>query len=156
MAGLPFPCIRNGCAREYQSNGRRYPRHLLQGPAMRLFPVVLLAATAFATACGSLGYLTSQTVIEPQKAFLLGGGQPGAFTVTGKNSGPVPVSIFVERGGTRDSITTLLPGAPVEATFPAGAMAVIRNASSSRTAVVDLKVRGDVSQLGMRYESARR
>jgi hypothetical protein len=118
---------------------------------MRFAPLLLLAATA----CGSLGYLTSQTVIEPQKAFLLGGGQAGAFTVTGKNSGSVPVTLFIELGGKRDSITTLLPGAPVDATFPAGAMAVIRNASTTGTAVVDLKVKGDASQLGMRYEPAR-
>jgi hypothetical protein len=118
---------------------------------MRLLPLLLLLA---APACASLGHLTSQTVIDPEKAFLLGGGQPGAFTVTGKNSGSVPVSLFVEQGGKRDSITTLQPGAPVEFTFPAGAMAVIRNTSRTRTAMVDLKVRGDVSQLGMRYEPA--
>jgi hypothetical protein len=118
---------------------------------MRLLPVLLLAATA----CSSWGHLTSQTVVEPQKAFLLGGGQPGAFTVTGRNSGSVPVSVFVEQGGKRDSITTLLPGAAVNLTFPARAMAVIRNTSSTRTAVVNLNVRGDISQLGMRYEPAR-
>ena len=118
---------------------------------MRVLPALLLSLGG----CATFASLTSQTIIEPQKSFLLGGGQRGAFSVTGKNAGSVPVTLFVDLRGKRDSITTLAPGAPFEASFPAEAMAVIRNTSTSRNAMVNLKVRGDAASLGMRYEAAR-
>jgi hypothetical protein len=108
------------------------------------------ALISFVAACTSL---TSTTVIEPGKAFRLGGGQAGEFVVRGTNTGPVSIVVFSERAGMRDSIGTIPAGAPVDAVFPKSAMAVFMNTSSTRTATVAIKVTGDVRALGMGYES---
>jgi len=102
--------------------------------------------------CASFGSLTSTTTIEPDKAFRLGGGQPGAFYVRGTNSGTVPIVVFSELDGKRDSVTTIAPGAPVDARFPKSATAIFKNTSSTQTATVSIKVTGDINALGMRYE----
>jgi hypothetical protein len=98
--------------------------------------------------------LTSSTMIEPNRAFRLGGEQGGAFNVSGRNTGPVPVIVYAEVNGTRDSITTLAPGDPVDARFAARTTAVFRNPSTRATAVVSIVVTGDTRALGMRYETA--
>ena len=110
-------------------------------------PALLLLLVA---ACTSL---TSTTSIDPNKAFRLGGGQTGAFTVRGRNVGPVAIVVFTELGGRRDSVLTVAPGAPVEASFPAKAMAVFMNTSSATKATVAIKVTGDIGSLGMGYEA---
>lgn len=116
------------------------------GPCARIAaPLLLLLA-----ACTSL---TSTTSIDPDKAFRLGGGQPGAFTVRGRNIGPVAIVVFSELGGRRDSVLTVAPGASVEASFPAKAMAVFMNTSSAAQATVAIKVTGDIGALGMAYEA---
>jgi hypothetical protein len=112
-------------------------------------PALFLATSLFAAACTSL---TSTTSIDPGKAFRLGGGQAGAFVVHGKNSGSVAVVVFSELAGKRDSLLTLAPGAPVDASFPKSAMAVFRNTSLTKTATVAIKVTGDIGALGMGYE----
>lgn len=111
--------------------------------------LLVLVLVPFMAACGSLN---SSISIEPGKAFRLGGGQAGEFVVRGRNTGPVPVTVFSELAGKRDSILTLAPGAPVDARFPAMATAVFSNASSTATATVAVKVTGDTDALGMRYE----
>jgi hypothetical protein len=100
-------------------------------------------------ACASL---TSTTTIEPDKAFRLGGGQAGAFVVRGTNAGPVPIVVYSELNGKRDSVLTLAPGAPVDARFAKAAMAIFKNSSSTQTATVAIKVTGDIGALGMGYE----
>ena len=114
--------------------------------ACHFFIFALISLLAACTA------LTSTTRIEPGKAFRLGGGQPGAFLVRGTNTGPVAVVVFSEVAGKRDSIVTLAPGAPVDARFGSSAMAIFMNTSSTRTAIVAIKVTGDVSALRMGYE----
>jgi len=111
--------------------------------------IVLLALSPFVAACASL---TSTTSIEPGKAFRLGGGQAGAFVVRGTNAGPVPIVVFSELAGKRDSVLVLAPGAPVDARFPKAAMAVFMNTSMTQTATVAIKVTGDISSLSMSYE----
>ena len=118
----------------------------MSATAVRRFCIVLVALVA---ACTSL---TSTTVIEPGKAFRLGGGQAGAFLVRGTNAGTVAVSVFSEVAGKRDSIRTLAPGAPVDARFPRSATAIFRNTSSTVPATVAIKVTGDIGALGMTYE----
>lgn len=117
--------------------------------ALLSIPLLLLSA------CATFASLKSQTYIEPGKAFLLGGGQPGAFSVAGRNAGDVAVSVFRDSSGTRDSVTTLAPGASIDAVFPAGSMAVFRNSSPTKGAQLVITVRGDVSNLGMRYEPSK-
>lgn len=110
---------------------------------------IVLASLA---ACATFGSLNSETTIPPGQAFRLGGGQRGAFSVRGTNAGGVPVSVFLETAGKRDSVTTVLPGAEIDAEFPSGAVAIFRNASPASPAVVRIKVTGAISNLGMRYE----
>lgn len=107
------------------------------------------AIIAVLTACASL---TSTTIIEPGKAFRLGGGQAGPFDVRGTNIGPVAIVVFSELGGRRDSVLTLAPGAPVDARFPKAAMAIFMNTSTTLPATVAIKVTGDIGSLGMGYE----
>ncbi len=118
------------------------PIHLLRSS-------LLLATLA---ACTTFGSITSETTIEPGKSFRLGGGQRGAFAVRGTNAGRVPVSVFVERSGKRDSVTTVAPGGAIDAEFPSSAMAIFRNSSAAASAVVRIKVTGATSGLGMGYE----
>jgi hypothetical protein len=105
------------------------------------------------TACASFASLRSNTYIEPGKAFLLGGGQSGSFSVKGKNVGPNAIVVYNELAGRRDSVTTLPPGAEIDAEFPARAMAVFRNTSKTGGAELSIKVTGAISTLGMRYEA---
>jgi hypothetical protein len=126
---------------EVRMSTPRLRRHLLALPL------------AFAGACASFAALRSETFIEGGQAFKLGGGQRGAFSVVGRNSGSQPVIVYVEQGGRRASLTTLAPGAPIDAQFPPGAMAIFRNTSSTAGARVAIKVTGDISSLGMRYEA---
>ena len=100
-------------------------------------------------ACTSL---TSTTIIDPGKAFRLGGGQAGAFRVRGTNAGSVPVIVYSEVGGKRDSVLTLEAGAPVDARFPDSATAIFENRSLTDQAFVAIKVSGNIGALGMGYE----
>jgi hypothetical protein len=104
-------------------------------------------------ACASFASLRSNTYIEPGKAFLLGGGQSGSFSVRGKNVGRNAVVVYNELAGRRDSVTTLAPGAEIDAEFPARAMAVFRNTSKTGGAELSITVTGAISALGMRYEA---
>lgn len=110
----------------------------------------LVAVIPLLAACASL---TSTTIIEPGKAFRLGGGQGGAFVVRGTNAGSVPIVVYSDVDGRRDSVLTLAPGAPVDARFPKSAMAVFRNTSRTETAKVAITVTGDIGALGMGYEA---
>jgi hypothetical protein len=116
----------------------------------RLALALTLTLSVLTSACASFAALKSETYIEPGKAFLLGGAQRGAFSVDARNSGSVPVTLFAEREGRRDSITTLRPGESATADFPAMTMAVMRNQSGTRPATVRLRVTGETS-LDMRY-----
>ena len=112
-----------------------------------------LLCLAALPACASFAALTSQTYIEPGKAFRLGGGQAGSFAVRGRNAGGTAVIVYSELSGRRDSVTTLAPGAEIDAEFPSRAMAIFRNTSDSAGATLDLKVTGATSSLGMGYEA---
>lgn len=102
------------------------------------------------------GTINSNLQIEPGQTFELGGGQEGAFVVTGTNTGSVAVVVLskadgapaVERG-------TVAPGAAVEAKFAPGEMALLRNTSGQRTARLKLTITGDTSSLGMTYSGGR-
>lgn len=113
---------------------------------------VLLSATA---GCSVFSSVTSQTRIDPGQSFLLGGGQPGAFVVRGRNSGSVPVIIYQDRDGRRDSLGTAPPGGEIDAEFASRTMAVFRNTSATSSATVTVKITGGGSSLGMRYEPTR-
>ncbi|WP_285709116.1 hypothetical protein [Erythrobacter oryzae] len=114
-------------------------------------------ALAFAGTAVSAGEINSNLQIEAGKTFELGGGQPGGFTVTGRNTGPVAVVVLAkgagESGGAAVVKGRVEPGANVDAAFGAGEQALLRNTSDSRMARMKLVVRGDTSSLGMTYSA---
>ena len=119
----------------------------------RCFAVRCAVAMLVAPLLSACTSVTSRTSIDPGQAFRLGGGQPGAFTVRGSNSGAVPVVVFIDRNGQRDSITTVAPNQKIDATFPARSMAVFVNRSETQGASVTVKITGSASSLGMGYEA---
>lgn len=100
--------------------------------------------------------LHSHLLIDAGKQFLLGGGQPGAFTVKGQNVGPVAVVVREEpRTGPAIARGTLAPGTTARLKFAAGSTARLSNLGA-RQAVLELDVTGDVAQLRMTYEPIQR
>ena len=119
---------------------------------MRLNPfhIALLAASAAAVGPAWAAF-NSQTFIPPGQTFLLGGGQPGAFRVQGRNIGTVPVTIRSELNGAISFVATIAPGQSVDTQFQKGQMAQFENTSKKETARVSLRLTQDVSGLAMRY-----
>ena len=97
------------------------------------------------------GTIHSNLFIEPDKQFILGGDQRGAFKVAAKNVGAVPVEIR-ERplGGGTFGKATLAPGQSGVLKFAAGSTAVLLNPSGTK-ANLDLIITGD-TKLVMTYE----
>jgi hypothetical protein len=115
---------------------------------------LILAAALSLTAVAEAGSINSNLQIEAGQTFELGGGQPGAFAVTGTNTGSVAVVVLGQREGKAAEVRgTVAPGGKVDANFAAGEMALLRNTSESRTAQLKLKVTGDTSSLGMTYSA---
>ena len=101
--------------------------------------------------------ITSQTVIDAGKQFVLGGSQRGAFKVAAHNVGPVPVSV-AERAanGTLTERGRLEPGGRATLDFGRGTAALIRNLGEHQ-AKLDFKISGDVSfSMGMGYEGLKK
>ena len=101
----------------------------------------------------SSGTINSNLQIEAGKTFELGGGQEGAFTVTGRNTGAVAVEVLGRaEGSTQAQVRgTVAPGGEVNASFGSGEMALLRNTSLTEMARLKLKISGDTSALGMSY-----
>lgn len=99
------------------------------------------------------GEINSNLQIEAGQTFELGGGQEGAFTVTGRNTGPVAVEVLGKAEGASAGVSrgTVVPGGDVKASFAPGEMSLLRNTSDSKTARLKLKISGDTSSLGMSY-----
>jgi hypothetical protein len=113
-----------------------------------------IAMAGIAPALG--GTINSNLQIEAGKTFELGGGQEGAFVVTGRNTGPVAVEVLGKpEGGAALVRGTVAPGAAVDARFAAGEMALLRNTSSERMATLKLTISGDTTALGMSYSDNR-
>ena len=101
--------------------------------------------------------ITSVTTIEVGKQFVLGGQQRGAFRVSARNTGPVPVSVAERRpDGTLQERGRLEPGARAELAFGAGSAALVRNLGA-RPAELSVKIKGDASfRMGMGYEGLKK
>ena len=115
----------------------------------RRFTPLLALGTVLASACAGT---TSGTFIDPGQSFLVGGGQEREFSVKGRNTGPVPVEITVQREGTRVPVTTVVPGGSVDAVFRARDMVVFTN-RSDRRASLSVKLNRGPEELAMRYEA---
>lgn len=115
-------------------------------------PTLLLLLALFGCAD-----ITSQTIIDPGKQFVLGGQQRGAFRVAAHNVGPVPVNVAERRpDGTLAERGRLEPGGRATLAFAAGSAALVRNLGE-RQAKLDFKLSGDVSfGMGMTYEALKK
>jgi hypothetical protein len=114
---------------------------------------VTLSLAALSTAAQA-GQINSILQIEGGQTFELGGGQEGAFTVTGTNNGPVAV-VLLSKGPNMAAVERGLvaPGGTVDARFAPGEMALLRNTSGSQMARLRLTIIGDTSALGMTYSA---
>jgi hypothetical protein len=110
-------------------------------------------AASIMSMTNAVGPIKSNLLIEPGQQFVLGGDQPGAFFVSGVNSGPVAVRV-VERFASGDTLGrgVLAPGAKAGLKFEKGSAALIINKNSVK-ATLNLKITGDTN-LGMTYEGA--
>lgn len=117
----------------------------------KLVPAALAAAAALG-ASAAVAAINSNLYIEPAKTFVLGGGQRGAFTVSGENLGSVAVEVLARDDGADSVIATIAPGERFEQPFARGEGALLRNTSRSQQAHVKVRVTGSTGNLGMRYE----
>ena len=121
-----------------------------------LIPVVaparfLILAILLLPLLAVAGTIHSNLLIEPGKQFILGGNQKGAFRVSAKNVGTVPVEIRERpQGGGTFGKATLAPGQSGVLKFAAGSTAVLLNPSGTK-ANLTLTITGD-TKLGMTYE----
>lgn len=132
--------------------------HMLSLKRLTTLPVTagILALVAAAAAPVVAGTIKSNLQIEAGKTFELGGGQEGAFIVTGRNTGPVAVEVLGKPEGEAAMVRgTVAPGGAVDARFAAGETALLRNTSAARMATLKLKISGDTSALGMSYTDNR-
>ena len=123
---------------------------------LRPVPAAIATATlgvvAALTATAAAAAINSNLYIEPAKTFVLGGGQPGAFTVSGENKGAVAVEILAQEDGSATFIARVAPGERFEQDFARGEAALLRNSSEREQAHVKVRVTGYTRSLGMRYE----
>ena len=120
-------------------------------PAMRTLIFALLFITALLAAYAATNNIHSHLLVDVGKQFVLGGEQVGAFRVSARNSGPVPV-LLLERSGKSVIVTRgrLEPSQSARLTFAAGAAVLVRNLGLQR-AEIDLDIKGP-SKSKMGYE----
>ncbi|NVO31634.1 hypothetical protein [Hymenobacter lapidiphilus] len=101
----------------------------------------------------SFGPIWSHTLIEAGKQFVLGSQQRGAFQVSIRNSGPVPLSIAERQtGGAVLERGRLESNQKATLGFSAGSAALVRNLGT-RQAEFDAKITNKTTDsLSMRYE----
>ena len=118
---------------------------------MRTLIFALLFITALLAAYAATTNIHSHLLVDVGKQFVLGGEQVGAFRVSARNSGPVPV-LLLERSGESVIVTRgrLEPGQSARLTFAAGAAVLVRNLGLQR-AEIDLDIKGP-SKSKMEYE----
>lgn len=115
------------------------------------FPALALLLSFWLPLLAVAGTIHSNLLIEPGKQFILGGDQPGAFRVSAKNVGSVPVEIRERpKGGGTFGKVTLEPGQSGTLKFAAGSTAVLLNPSATK-ANLKLTITGDTN-LNMTYE----
>ncbi|MEL7188225.1 MAG: hypothetical protein AAGK17_01630 [Pseudomonadota bacterium] len=111
--------------------------------------VVLSAAIAAPIASAAI---SSNVYIDAKETFVLGGQQPGAFTVKGQNKGNVTVEVFASDQDETVLVAKLEPGERFKADFAQGEAAWLRNTSQAAKAHVKVRVTGTTSNLGMGYQ----
>ena len=120
----------------------------------------LRPASALALLLAGCGGVTSVTVIDPGKTFVLDGSGAASlgFSAELRNTGPVAVDVVEEtRGGTRSAARVVAPGDQARVSAGPGTSLRVRNRGASQ-AEVSLALIGSTN-LGMGYvasDSARR
>ena len=107
---------------------------------------------ALAATSGAFAAINSNVYIDARETFLLGGSQPGAFSVKGENKGKVAVEVLAREDGETTLIATIAPGERFKQNFAQGEGALLRNTSEDARAHVKVRVTGTTRNLGMRYE----
>ncbi|GMN03662.1 hypothetical protein [Erythrobacter sp. MTPC3] len=114
--------------------------------------VVALAAIGVFTATNAAAAINSNIYIDARETFVLGGKQPGDFTVKGQNKGGVTVEVFARADGTSSLLATIAPGEKFEQDFRQGEGALLRNTSGTERAHLKVRVTGTTRNLGMSYQ----
>jgi hypothetical protein len=96
--------------------------------------------------------LAGQTYIPRGDAFMLGGEQTQPFRVTGRNTGAVAVEVIAETSGQRTSLGQVAPGKSFGQRFEPGQIAVFRNMSATRQAIIQIDLSTVTVSLSMRYQ----
>ncbi len=124
-------------------------------PSTRLMSGLCAMAAGASLCVSAHAAINSNLQIKAGQTFVLGGGQPGSFAVTGRNTGPVAVEVLGQHeGATAAQVRgTVAPGGEVDAKFGPGEIALLRNTSAREMARLQLKITGDTSSLGMRYSA---
>ena len=111
-----------------------------------------LAAVAAVSATAAAAAISSNVYIDARKTFVLGGKQPGAFSVKGQNKGSVRVEVLAQADGAAILVASVEPGQKFDYDFAKGEGALLRNTSTQARAHVKVRVTGATKNLGMGYE----
>ncbi|MDA9918302.1 hypothetical protein N9D37_00235 [Erythrobacter sp.] len=111
-----------------------------------------IAALGVFAATNAVAAISSNVYIDARETFVLGGKQPGAFTVKGQNKGNVTVEVLAQSDGSSTLIAAIAPGDRFEQNFAGGEGALLRNTSTRAKAHVKVRVTGMTKNLGMGYE----
>ncbi|MEQ8411395.1 MAG: hypothetical protein RIB52_07555 [Erythrobacter sp.] len=119
--------------------------------AKAVLSALALAGGAGLVAVAASAAINSNLAIEAGQTFVLGGGQRGAFSVSGENVGPVAVEVLARDGEERVSVGTVAPGVEFQHDFARGEAALLRNTSQEQGARVKVRITGSTGNLGMGY-----
>ena len=127
-------------------------QNLIQSHPIKCALAGMGALATAATATSAAAAIGSNVYIDARQTFVLGGAQPGAFTVRGQNKGDVTVEVFAAEDGERVLVAVVEPGERFNADFARGEGALLRNTSAEARAHVRVRITGMTRNLGMGYE----
>ena len=114
--------------------------------------VFVLFSFVFFQSCGIFGSLTSQTIIEPEKSFVLGEGQHGSYTAVIQNTTTSPVEVFIQKyqSEVSTSLGVLNKGDKQEYRVANNNRVSFKNLGK-KVAVINIKLHGETN-LSMGYQ----
>ncbi len=97
--------------------------------------------------------LTSQTLIDPQKSFVLGKGKHGSYVAQIQNTGKDDIEvILIDENGGLTSLGMLKKNEKETYRVPKNTTVQFKNTSSDQKGVIDIKLEGDTN-LSMGYQA---
>jgi len=116
---------------------------------MKKLIIVIVIASFIIQSCASL---TSQTLIEPNKTFVLGEGIHLAYSAKVKNTGNADIEIFKkELGGEKISVGILKVNQKETYEIPGNTAVFFQNLSKTKPVKIDIELRG-TTNLSMGYK----